>query len=421
MLESHLPVGNLYWHPDGSTPVDGVTPHTAGGLAGRFATVQHDGRRVTAIRDRLGLNKLYVGFHSDRGVIAANYLRDLVKEGIAFTDTYAIPASSVVTLDPDKRAGTVRHFATLPARAGSTHSSSSLAGKVSELIDQGMSDLKAAQPSTPVAVCLSGGADSSVVAAYTRQHFPHAVAYSYSFGSDRLSQDAAAAQQVADHLDMPFRLVQADQQDLLDTLSSAILNGQDWRDFNVHAAIVNELLAAAIAADHPHGALVFTGDLMNEFLADYTPVTYSDTLYYRLPNLPRDRLRVHLTRGIQNGDREVGVFAAHGLTVVQPYCWAATELLALPEPVSKPQLMAHLGRHKLPTGTLRRPKVRAQIGDLHADTGVLPQLLQAGITQDYLQDRFRDALGISDPADLHRTVRGGIHQPVPHTPSEGNS
>lgn len=220
---------------------------------------------------------------------------------------------------------------------------------------------------------------------------------------------------------MPFRLVQADQQDLLDTLSSAILNRQDWRDFNVHAAIINELLAAAIAADHPHGALVFTGDLMNEFLADYTPGTYADTLYYRLPNFPPDRLRVHFTRGVQTGDREVGVFATHGLTVVQPYCWTATELLALPEPVSKPQLMAHLGRHKLPTGTLRRPKVRAQIGDLHADTGVLPQLLQAGITQDYLRDRFRDALGISDPADLHRTVRGGIHQPVPHTPTEGNS
>ncbi|MGW3326343.1 asparagine synthase C-terminal domain-containing protein [Streptomyces virginiae] len=421
MLESHLPVGNVYWHPDGSAHSEGVRPDAAASLVGRFAAVQQDGGRVTAIRDRLGLNKLYVGFHPDRGVIAGNYLRDLVAEGIAFADTYAIPAGSLVTLDPDRRAGTIRRFATLPTRAGSTRSVSSLAGKVGELIDQGMSHLKAAHPGTSVAVCLSGGADSSVIAAYTRQHFPHAVAYSYSFGDDRLSQDAAAAQRVAAHLGMPLRLVRADRQDLLDTLPSAVLNGQDWRDFNVHAAIVNELLAAAIAEDHPHGALVFTGDLMNEFLADYTPVRYADTFYYRLPNLPPDRLRVHLTRGIQTGDREVGVFAAHGLTVVQPYSWATTELLALPEPVSKPLLMAHLARRQLPSGTLGRPKVRAQIGDLHADTGVLPQLLQAGITQDHLQDRFRDALGIAAPADLHRTVRGGIHQPVPHTPTEGSS
>ncbi|WP_060880064.1 asparagine synthase-related protein [Streptomyces scabiei] len=421
MLESHLPVRNVSWNPDRSAHSEEITPDTAAGLVGRFAAVQEDGLRVTAIRDPLGLNKLYVAFHPDRGIIAANYLHDLVAEGIAFTDTYAIPAGSAVSLDPDKRSGTVRRFATLPARAGSTRSVSSLAGRVGELLDQGMEGLKATHPGIPVAVCLSGGADSSVIAAYTRHHFPHAVAYSYTFGDDHLSQDAAAAEHVAAHLDMPFRLVRADRQNLLDTLPSAVLNGQDWRDFNVHAAIVNELLAAAIADDHPHGALVFTGDLMNEFLADYTPVTYADTLHYRLPNLPPDRLRIHLTRGIQTGDREVGVFAAHGLTVVQPYCWAATELLALPEPVSKPKLMAHLARHKLPSGTLQRPKVRAQIGDLRADTGVLPQLLQAGITQDHLQDRFRDALGIAVPADLHRTVRGGIHQPVPHTPTEGDS
>ncbi|MFE1874963.1 asparagine synthase-related protein [Streptomyces sp. NPDC059496] len=281
MLESHIPLGNVYWHPEGSAHFEGVTPDAAAGLVGRFAAVQQDGGRITAIRDRLGLNKLYIGFHPDRGVIAANYLRDLVAEGIAFTDTYAIPAGSVVTLGPDRRAGTVRRFVTLPSRAGSTRSVSSLG----ELIDQGMSHLKAAHPGTPVAVCLSDGADSSVIAAYTRQHFPHAVAYSYSFGDDRLSQDAAAAQRVAAHLGMPLQLVRADRQDLLDTLQSAVLNGQDWRDFNVHAAIVNELLAAAIVNDHPHGALVFTGDLMNEFLADYTPVTYADTLYFRLPNL----------------------------------------------------------------------------------------------------------------------------------------
>lgn len=110
------------------------------------------------------------------------------------------------------------------------------------------------------------------------------------------------------------------------------------------------------------------------------------------------------------------MFAAHGLTVVQPYSWATTELLALPEPVSKPGLMTRLARHRLPDSTLRRPKVRAQIGDLGSDTGVLPQLLQAGITQPRLEGRFRHDLGISSSADLHRTIRGGIHQPVPHVP-----
>ncbi|MBT2511209.1 hypothetical protein J7I98_36425 [Streptomyces sp. ISL-98] len=306
------------------------------------------------------------------------------------------------------------------ACAGSARTLSAVAAEIVALLDQGMRHLAAAHPDTPTAVCLSGGADSSVIASYTRRHFPHAAAYSYSFGDEQLSEDAAAAQNIASHLGMPFCLVRANPQDLLDALPHAVLHGQDWRDFNVHAALVNELLAAAIAANHPRGALVFTGDLMNEFLADYTPVTYADTLYYRLPNIPPERLRIHLTRGVQTGDREVGVFAAHGLTVVQPYSWAAAELLALPEPVTKPLLIADLARGSLPNGTLYRPKIRAQIGDRTAHTGILPQLLQVGIEQQSLEDHFRRTLGIRSPAELHRTIRGGIHQPPPLTSAEGD-
>jgi len=250
----------------------------------------------------------------------------------------------------------------------------------------------------------------------------HAVAYSYCLDVRPLSEDATAARAVAGHLGLPFRLVRADRQALLDTVPAALLHGQDWRDFNVHAAIVNEVLAAAIAADHPAGALVLTGDLMNEFLADYTPVTYGGIDYYRLPRLSPDRLRIHLARGLQTGDREVGVFAAHGLTVVQPYGWAVSPLLALPEPVSKPQLMTALARGTLPEEVLQRPKLRAQIGDRNAETGVLPQLLRAGIDQQSLEDHFRRTLGIRSPLELRTTVRGGVHQPVPapRIPAEGH-
>jgi hypothetical protein len=83
--------------------------------------------------------------------------------------------------------------------------------------------------------------------------------------------------------------------------------------------------------------------------------------------------------------------------------------------------MAHLAHRRLPSGTIQRPKVRAQIGDLSTDTGVLPQLLLAGVTQAQLQRLFRDALNISSPVELHQTVRGGVHQPVPRTFPKGDS
>ncbi|OON82197.1 asparagine synthase C-terminal domain-containing protein [Streptomyces tsukubensis] len=438
MLESHLPVRDVYWHagdsrpggphaagscpggPHAGDPRPGNPPEeTAAGRRGRFASIQRDGDRVTATRDRLGLNKLYVAFHPDRGVVAANYLRDLVRAGIDFTDTYAVPAGCAVTLDPDRRTGTVLPFPARPSYAGVARAPSALAATVRGLLDEGMRHLAATHQDTATAVCLSGGADSSVVAAYAHRHFPRTVAYSYTFGDGPLSEDAAAARHVAAHLGMDFRLVRADRQRLIDALYPAIVNGQDWRDFNVHAAVVNEVLAASIAGDHPRGALVFTGDLMNEFLADYTPVPHAGVLYYRLPNLPPGLLRSHLTRGLQTGDREVGVFAAHGLTVVQPYCWAADELLSLPDPVNKPWLMTHLARRRLPADILNRPKVRAQIGDPSTDTGVLHHLIKAGIDRRQLEVRFRHALGIPSAADLRRVIRGGVHRPVPHTPAEG--
>ncbi|GGS29605.1 hypothetical protein Snoj_26060 [Streptomyces nojiriensis] len=33
----------------------------------------------------------------------------------------------------------------------------------------------------------------------------------------------------------------------------------------------------------------------------------------------------------------------------------------------------------------------------------------------------QDAMNIRSPADLHLTVRGGVHRPMPHTPTKGDS
>ncbi|MEU8272455.1 hypothetical protein AB0B89_35560 [Sphaerisporangium sp. NPDC049002] len=65
------------------------------------------------------------------------------------------------------------------------------------------------------------------------RYFPHAVtAYTYSFignGTSR-SDDAVTAQQVAQHLGLPMRLVGADTDTIFQSLSRALTHGQDWRD-----------------------------------------------------------------------------------------------------------------------------------------------------------------------------------------------
>lgn len=416
MLETTFKITNLCWSAAGFGP-EAIDENLAPQLVGRFASAHRAKDRVILARDALGLNKLFFAYNPTTGVIATNYLSDLLRAGVPFTSVYAVPAGAVVTIDPHQRTCTTRRYAALPPASGSRRDRRDILNDVTAALSAGFEQLADASPDAPVAVCLSGGADSAVIALHARRWFPHAVAYTYAFtgADDRLSDDAEAARAVASALGIPWRLVPADEVMILRSLERALTYGQDWRDFNVHAAIVNDILATAIAADHHPGppALVITGDLMNELLGDYTPVRYHGTDHYPLPHLPAPKLRIALTRGLQAGDREVGVFAAHGLDVTQPYGWAYEQLLQLSDPITKPEIMHGLAAGDLPNEILRRPKVRAQIGDHDPHQGILPLLLRAGRDAAWLSETFCRHHHIGDPRHLHQFMRGGLYRPPP--------
>lgn len=273
-----------------------------------------------------------------------------------------------------------------------------------------------------VAVCLSGGLDSALIAAYARDAFEQVSAYTYSFddGSGEPSDDLRAAEHIADHLDLPLTTVSAGRDDVLDAIDDALRHGQDWRDFNVHCAIVNVLLARAIAASEPvsEGSrpVALTGDTMNEFLADYSAVELRGRRYYELPAVPFDRLRRVLVAGLQAGDREVGVFHACGVDVVQPYALCCEELLRIPsdacERAGKRAIMLPLADGLLPERLLAREKVRAQIGDEHAVRGILPMLVDSGRDARWLEERYATLVGTTSGA-LRRFLRGGVYRMAP--------
>jgi asparagine synthetase B (glutamine-hydrolysing) len=416
MLNSTLKIKNLCWNAAGFGP-DTIDDDLAPRLAGRFSSAHRDGDRIVLTRDALGLNKLFFAYDATRGVVAANYVTELLDAGFPLPRIYAVPAGVVVTVDLHQRSCTTVRYAALPPSSGSDRAVADILDDVAAVLSAGFEQLARAHPDTPVAVCLSGGADSAVIALLARRWFPHAVAYTYLFTGDgtTLSDDAQAARTVASAVGIGLRLVPADQDTIMRSLEHAIVYGQDWRDFNVHAAIVNDILATAIAADHPTGPppLVLTGDLMNELLGDYTPVHYAGTVHYPLPDIPPSKLRISLTRGLQAGDREVGVFAAHGLDVAQPYGWAYKQLLQLPNPVTKPGIIRVLAGGDLADEIVQRPKVRAQIGDHDTRQGILPLLLHTGHDAARLADAFCRIHRISDIRHLHQFLRGGVYRPPP--------
>lgn len=427
-IDGILRIHNFYWAGTVYRPL--IEPGNGrywlarlAALRGQFALVLGDGRDrgMTLIRDPLGSNKLFFAIHRSGRVSVGNYLMDLVKRGVPCEGTYSVPAGCAVQIDLQH--GTLalsRHFSVGRREASGTPSETARA--IRRHLDVWFARLAREFRTRQVFVCLSGGLDSGLVAAFARRYFPNLTAYTYSYihEADRESEDAASARCLAEALAIPFRLVQASEDDVLSAVESAIVNGQDWRDFNVHCAVVNELLARAMKQDLAQAggdarALVLTGDMNNEFFADYAPVAYGGRQYYVLPKTDKGFLRRALVRGLDAGDREVGVFGRHGLDVIQPYGLLADAFLELPvallrEANAKQNLTREVAGDVLPEWIFRRPKIRAQIGDSQCGAGILPTMADRGRDSAWLRRAFRDAFGIEDEGFFNRFIRAGVYR-----------
>ena len=433
MLESALRIGNFCWsHGAFLSPSrpDRIVAAAEDGVAlqGRFAcaSVSSDGG-VTLTRDRLGLNKLFVAVHESGRVTAASYLIDLVRRKVPFDAIYSVPAGRIVELNHQGVVTGLHHYGPRsPRPRPEAVVITNVARDIRRALEVWFARLAERFSDRKVCICLSGGIDSSIIAALAKKYFSDVEAYSYTFGGAACatSEDAMYAEWIAKALRIPFRLVRADSEAVLLALENAICYGQDWRDFNVHCAVVNDILARAIrhdgAAAGARRRLVLTGDLANEFLADYTAVAFGGKEYYRLPALPPAELRRTLIRGLDVGDREVGIFNHYGLEVIQPYAFVVDQYFQLPgaaigDADFKQSFAKQIARDLLPGFVFDRVKVRAQMGSSDEAPGILPLLIQAGYDSTRLRNVFCRIFKIGNPATLNRFVRAGRYRTVNHS------
>ncbi|MBI4638155.1 MAG: hypothetical protein HY727_17605 [Candidatus Rokubacteria bacterium] len=403
-------------------------------LKGRFAlAVSGPEGGVTLVRDRLGLNKLFFAVHESGRVLVANYLIDLVRRGVPFEAIYSVPAGHSLEMNLEARAVSLRRYAPGEPRPGTRDTElESVARDIREQLEISFSQLAERFGRRRLCVCLSGGIDSGVIAGFARKYFRDVTAYTYGFAEPRhpKSEDASYAERLADVLQIPFRFVPASSEDVLAAVEDAVCHGQDWRDFNVHCAIVNEILARAIRRDAERSgaespSLVLTGDLANEFLADYTAVSYNGEEYYRLPRLSPGDLRGVLIRGLDAGDREVGIFNHHGLDVIQPYGLVVDPYLRLPGAFlgaarAKQTLAREIAGDLLPSFVLDRVKVRAQIGSATEPAGILPVLAAGGCDAGWLRKAFCRLFMVREEAFLGRFIRTGRYRFMSRFPDGGS-
>lgn len=407
-------VDNPLSDPDPRRPVD---------LRGSAAAISETAPgQYRLVRDSLGINKIFWAESSDQSILVASRPHRLVTAGCPLSSIYSFSPGQLVDLNLGLRVSQQesllpRLFGIPDAPAGDLEeTTANIAGALAAYCDV----LAAAYSNRRIFVCTSGGLDSTGVAAEVREHFKNVTAVSFDLKrpSGAVSEDRLTARQLAADWRIPLLEVTVTESELLEPLDTVLMEGIDWRDFNVHAALVNAALARAIAgelASTGEPGLVFTGDLMNEFLVDYHEERYEGNVYYRLPRLGPKSLQRVLVKGAETSHREIGIFEAWNVPVVQLYSIAAHLYCSLPADFlavegNKERLTRLVFGDRIPEYVYKRRKTRAQIGDPEVGKGVLALCIDQGIDQEYLRGRFAALHHVDRIADLDGFISAGRYR-----------
>jgi hypothetical protein len=165
---------------------------------------------------------------------------------------------------------------------------------------------------------------------------------------------------------------------------------------------------------------------MNEYFADYASVSYGGREYYKLPKLDLGDLRFVLIRGLDAGDREIGIFNHHGLDAIQPYGFLLDQYLRLPDSFicgerSKQNLVREIAGNLLPPFIFSRSKVRAQIGNSDHLTGILPLLVNSGRDSGWIKKTFCHLFKITEKTTLNRFIQAGLYRFITEFPNGGTT
>jgi asparagine synthase (glutamine-hydrolysing) len=419
-------VSNVIWVDGSLAPVTAgmadllEDPDQARRVTGQFALHETaPGGEHVFMRDRLGVNKLFITARADGSLDWSNYWIDLVERGARAVDVWSVPAGHILRIAPARQSLRSHPYAALTFTDGGD-TSEPIAARIQRRLAETFRALREAAAGRPLYVALSGGLDSTVVAVLAREWLGSFTAVTFAVADDVSSDasldDLSVARRVAADLGVPHLVVTASPADLVGLVDDVLRYGQDWREFNVHCGVVNAAIARAIAAVPSAGIrpLLLTGDVMNELMADYAPVLYGGREYYSLPRLPGGRLRRYLVRGLDAGDREIGIFARVGVDAVQPYALAADAYAAVPAsliegPHAKGALVRQVMGSGVPAYVYDRPKVRAQVGSAAEVRGTLAIFAAHGLDAAALETRFATLFGL-DRRDLPRMIRAGVYR-----------
>ncbi len=222
-------------------------------LDGMFALAIADGEDVYLARDAIGIKPLYYGKRQG-ALVFASELKAL--EGVAGEISEFPPGAWYHT-----REG-LHRFYELPAPEPCHGSPEELAGLVRDMLEAAV--VKRLMSDVPLGAFLSGGLDSSLIAALARRHVSEL--HTFSVGIEG-SRDLEAARLVARHLDTVHHEVLLSAEEVTEKLPEIVYHLESFDQDLVPSAIPCYFVSR-IAADYVK--VILTGEGADELFAGYT-------------------------------------------------------------------------------------------------------------------------------------------------------
>ena len=315
-------------------------------LNGMFAIGAWDDREKTLwlARDFAGIKPLFYGVRDDTMVFASQfnqvYLHPLFRErlelipeevksffalgymqapGTVYRDIYQVEPGQIVRFSLDDRQLSRKFF-----RRFSVHGKPGLdewADEVASLFNRTFSEVVADQlvADVPVAVFLSGGIDSPLVAAHARAAKADIVAYTIGV-DDPAMDETAAARRYAQALGLRHEVRRFTQAELLDVLDDHFEKmGEPFGDYS---SLPTYLVSRIAAQEHK---VMLSGDGGDELFWGYPRFlkTASHRHWYRMPRA--------LRRVAAAGMRRMGVDVSYGVSAFEePHDWVLRQHIHQP-------------------------------------------------------------------------------------------
>jgi asparagine synthase (glutamine-hydrolysing) len=223
-----------------------------GRMEGEFALALVDGDRMILARDRLGIRPLYYGFHEGELCFASE-----IKALVDFVElVHEFPPGHFLTSDW----GIYPYQAYFPEAVqldGASMSASQLALHLKNAVKQAL------PRNVDVGVWLSGGVDSSVIAALARPFVDRL--YTFSAGVEG-AQDLEYARKVAQHIGAEHHEMVYGMKEMLEVMDKVVYNLESFDAPLVHSSISNYLVSQ-LASDYV--PFVLSGEGGDELFAGY--------------------------------------------------------------------------------------------------------------------------------------------------------